>query len=323
MRDDALQTLAAGRRDPRWGEGWVLRARIHLHQGQLDEVFRWAGRAVTGGAEEAWNDTRSEALRLLGAAARRRGDLSQAVELYERCVSTPDNPHGVAASLWGLGDVMRQRGNVAGARALFDRSHRLYEAIGDEHGLGDHLIGLADIARQGLDAGEAERLYQEARERFEALGNQYGVARTLNGLGEAARLQGDLARAGGLYLQSLGILERLSSADGIFPRVNLALVDLGGGRFAEAREALEEIRLQLEPLGWGGLLACVHTARLACAIHDRDWSAWEESHARAAELLGASGLQDPDLAWALGVAARLAEEAMRPALADALRRLGR
>lgn len=323
LRDDALESTAAGRRDPRWGEGWVLRARIHLHQGQLDEVFRWAGRAVTGGADDEWSRTRSEALRLLGDAARRRGNLSQAVDLYERCVSTTDSPHGVAASLWGLGDVLRQRGDVEKARNLFERSHRLYEEIGDEHGLGDHLIGLADIARQGRDADEAERLYGEARERFESLGNQYGVARTLNGLGEAARLRGDLARAGGLYLQSLGILERLSSADGIFPRVNLALVDLGGGRFAEARETLEEIRHQLEPLGWGGLLACVHTARLACAVHDRDWAAWEESYARAAELLKTSGLQDPDVAWALGLAARLAEDARRPALAAAVLRLGR
>jgi tetratricopeptide (TPR) repeat protein len=199
----------------------------------------------------------------------------------------------------------------------------MYDEIGDEHGLGDHLIGLADIARQGRDAGEAERLYREAHERFEALGNQYGVARTLNGLGEAARLRGDLARAGGLYLQSLGILERLSSADGIFPRVNLALVDLGGRRFAEARDALEEIRHQLEGMGWGGLLACVHTARLACAIHDRDWTAWEESYGRAFELLGSSGIQDPDVAWAAEVAARLAEDARRPALADAARRLGK
>jgi tetratricopeptide (TPR) repeat protein len=321
MRDDALQSLAAGRRDPRWGEGWVLRARIHLHQGQLDEVFRWAGRAVTGGDESDWNSIRSEALRLLGDAARRRGDLSRAVELYERCVSTTDNPHSVAASLWGLGDVLRQRGDLARARNLFDRSHRMYEKIGDEHGLGDHLIGLADVARQGRDAETAGRLYQEARERFEALGNQYGVARSLNGLGEAARLQGDLARAGGLYLQSLGILERLSSADGIFPRVNLALVDLGGGRFAEARSVLEEIRPQLEELGWGGLLACVHTARLVCAVHDRDWTAWDESYGRASELLGSSGIQDPDVAWAAEMAARLAVEARRSALADAVRRL--
>jgi serine/threonine protein kinase/tetratricopeptide (TPR) repeat protein len=320
QRDDTLQVLSAGRRDPRWGDGWVLRARIHLHQGQLDEVFRWAGRAITGGTEAEWIDIRSDALRLLGDAARRRGNLKQAVELYERCLST-EARHGVAASFWGLADVLRQQGDLERAHELFDRSERLYEEIGDDHGMTDHLIGLADLARQRRDAVEAQRWYGLARDRFEALGNQYGVARSLNGLGEAARLGNDLARAGGLYLQSLGILERLSSADGLFPRVNLALVDLGGGRYAEARDGLEEIRAQLDGLGWGGLLACVHAGLLACAAHDRAWGAWETTFGRLTELLAASGLQDPDIAWCAELAARLAEDAGREAWARAARGL--
>jgi eukaryotic-like serine/threonine-protein kinase len=320
QRDEALQTLSADRRDSRWGDGWVLRARIHLHQGQLDEVFRWAGRAVTGGADDEWIRIRSEALRLLGDAARRRGNLRQSVDLYERCLST-DDPHGVAASLWGLADVLRQRGDLERARELFDRSKRLYQEIGDDHGVADHLIGMADLARQRRDAAEAERWYRKANYRFEELGNQYGVARSLNGLGEAARLKGDLARAGGLYLQSLGILERLTSADGLFPRVNLALVDLGGGRFAEAREGLEEIRSQLEGLDWGGLLACVHAGLLACAAHDRAWGAWETSFGRLTGLLASSGLQDPDIAWCAELSAKLAEDAGREAWARAARGL--
>ena len=320
QRDDVLQHLSAGRRDPRWGDGWVLRARIHLHQGQLDEVFRWAGRAVTGGTEAEWIHIRSDALRLLGDAARRRGNLKQAVELYERCLST-EAPHGVAASLWGLADVLRQRGDLERARELFDRSERLYEEIGDDHGMADHWIGLADLARQRRDAAGAESWYRKARDRFDALGNQYGVARSLNGLGEAARLRNDLARAGGLYLQSLGILERLSSADGLFPRVNLALVDLGGGRFGEAREGLEEIRRQLDGLGWGGLLACVHAGLLACAAQARAWGAWETSFGRLTELLAASGLQDPDITWCTELSAKLAEDAGREAWARAARGL--
>jgi serine/threonine protein kinase/tetratricopeptide (TPR) repeat protein len=320
QRDEALQLLSAGRRDPRWGDGWVLRARIHLHQGQLDEVFRWAGRAVTGGTEDEWTRIRSEALRLLGDAARRRGDLRQSVDLYERCLST-ESPHGVAASLWGLADVLRQRGDLERARELFDRSERLYREIGDDHGVADHLIGLADLARQRRDAAGAERWYRKARYRFEELGNQYGVARSLNGLGEAARLREDWARAGGLYLQSLGILERLSSADGLFPRVNLALVDLGGGRFAEAREGLEEIRRQLEDLDWGGLLACVHAGLLACTAHARAWGAWETSFGHLSRRLASSGLQDPDIAWCAELSAKLAEGAGREAWARAARGL--
>jgi tetratricopeptide (TPR) repeat protein len=321
LREDALQSLQTAGGDPRWGEGWVLRARIHLHQGQLAEVFRWAGRVVGDGHDGESAGIRSEALRLLGDASRRQGNLIEAMERYERCISRQESPHAVAASLWGLADVLRQRGDLERARELFDRSHRLYREIGDEHGIADHLIGMADLARQRLDPAGAEALYEKARLRFEELGNQYGVARSFNGLGEAARLRGDLARGGGYYLQSLGILERLSSADGIFPRVNLALLDLRGERFAEAREILEETRDQLEALGWGGLLACVHVALLACATHDRAWGTWENSFGRASELLKASGLSDPDVTWCADLAARLGEEAGRPAWARAARAL--
>ena len=321
LREDALQSLQAIRGDPRWGEGWVLRARIHLHQGQLADVFRWAGRAAGEKQDEGWSGILAEALRLLGDASRRQGDLVEAMERYERCISAQESPHAMAGSLWGLADVLRQRGDLERARELFDRSRRLYREIGDEHGIADHLIGMADLARQRLDSAGAEGLYDKARLRFEELGNQYGVARSLNGLGEASRLRGDLARAGGYYLQSLGILERLSSADGIFPRVNLALVDLRGERYGEAREALEEIRHPLEDLGWGGLLACVHVALLACATRDRAWGMWENSFGRASELLKASGLSDPDVTWCAELAARLAEEAGRPAWARAARAL--
>ena len=323
QREETLHSLGAVRRDPRWGDGWVLRARIHLHEGQLDEVFRWAGKAVTGGNDGEWVTIRSEALRLLGDAARRRGDLDQAVDLYERCISVPENPHGVAAGFWGLADVLRQRGNAGRARELFLGSCLLYEQIGDEHGIADHLIGLADLARQRLDTSEAESLYRQARVRFAELENRYGVSRCLNGLGEAARLRGDLSRARNYYLRSLAILERLRSADAVFPRFNLALVAIAEGRFEEAGESLDELRRRLEELNWGGLLACLHTARLACAAHARAWDAWEESYGRAADLLRSSGLTDPDVAWCADLAARLADEAGRPEQAAAARALMR
>ncbi|HKI01970.1 MAG TPA: hypothetical protein VKK31_08325 [Thermoanaerobaculia bacterium] len=103
-RETALRDLGVSEGDPRWGQGWVVRARIHLHQGRLEDVFRWAEPAA-GEDSESWATIRSEALRLLGDAARRQGDLDRAAHLYERCIVLPDNPHGAAASLWGLGDV--------------------------------------------------------------------------------------------------------------------------------------------------------------------------------------------------------------------------
>jgi eukaryotic-like serine/threonine-protein kinase len=303
-REAALEELGAPAADPRRGKGWVVRARIHLHQGELAEVFRWAERAETAGGED-WGAILSESLRLQGDAARRRGDLDGAAHLYERCIALPENPHGAAASLWGLADVARQRGRTAEARTLFDRALLLYRAIGDEHGIADHTLGQADLARQRRDLAGAEDLYRRARDRFEALGNRYGVARGTNGLGEVARMRGDLVIARECYARSLSLLEELRSADAVFPRLNLALIHLAEARFRDAQEILEESREILERWGWGGLLAVVHVGLLSCAADARDWSAWDDHLDRSRAALGTSTALDPDIAACAELGGRL------------------
>lgn len=320
-RDEALDLLMPPGADLRRAEGWVLRARIRLHQGELDEVFRWAEKAEAVAQGAGWEEIRSEALRLLGDAARRRGDLGRAAQLYSRCIEIEASPHGAAGSFWGLGDVARQRGDLVRARKLFDTAEQLYRELGDDHGIGDHLIGLADLARQENDLAAAKELYLEAEMRFGKLGNRYGVARGLNGLGEAARLGGDLARARDYYRRSLALLETLRSADEIFPRVNLALTALAGENFHPAVEALEESRDRLETMNWGGLLTCVRVALLPCAANDRDWKRWDDHLEAARELLRASGLHDPDIAWCAALAARLAEAAGEEGRAEVVRGL--
>ncbi|HSS49525.1 MAG TPA: tetratricopeptide repeat protein, partial [Thermoanaerobaculia bacterium] len=313
-RETALYQVGAPAGDPRWGKGWVLRARIHLHQGELAEVFRWSGLATAGSGED-WGAILSEALRLQGDAARRHGDLDRAAGLYERCIALPDNPHGAAASLWGLADVARQCGRTAEARTLLDRSLLLYRAIGDEHGIADYSLGQADLARQRRDLAAAADLYAQARDRFTALGNRYGVSRGTNGLGDVARMRGDLQAARQAYARSLALLEELRSADSVFPRLNLALIHLAESHFRSAREIFEESREILERRGWGGLLAAVHLGSLACAAHARDWRAWDDhlEHSRAA--LGASAPLDPDLAGCAELAARLLARAGQDARA--------
>jgi serine/threonine protein kinase/tetratricopeptide (TPR) repeat protein len=313
-REQVLRELGIPEEHPYWGEGWVIRARIHLHQGRLEEVFRWAGRAEAVAAG-SWTPIRAEALRLLGDAARRRGDLDRAASLYERCIALPENVHGAAASFWGLGDVARQRGRREEAHAFFDRSLRLYREIGDEHGVADHGIALADLARQSHDLARAADLYRQTSARFEALGNRYGVARSLNGMGDIARFQGDLDTAIRRYRRSRTILEGLRSADAIFPRLNLALIELARQRFTAAEETLREARETLQGLGWGGLLSCVHVSLLACAAQARDWTEWDDHLARGAGALHESGLLDPDAAWCAEIAGRLTEWAGEPARA--------
>jgi tetratricopeptide (TPR) repeat protein len=120
-----------------------------------------------GAVAHGWTLILSEALRLLGDAARRQGDLTRAANLYGHCVGLLDqldNPHGPAASLWGLGDVHRQRAALDEALQALARSRDLYREIGDHHGVADHLIGVADVAWAArLAAAAARRQGEEVR----------------------------------------------------------------------------------------------------------------------------------------------------------------
>ena len=322
QRDEILDTLGAAADDERRGEGWVLRSRIHLDQGKLGDVFRWAERAEATAAGRGWSPTRAEAVRLLGDAARRHGDLDRAAELYERCVDLGGSgiiTNGAAASLWGLGDLARQRGDLARARDLFARSRRLYDELGDLHGVADHLIGLGDLARHTGDLAAARNLYLEAEVRFEELGNQYGVSRGLNGLGEVSRLGGDLIWADRFYQRAESILAGLRSADEVFPRFNRAQVALAQGDFPRAAGILEECLARLEEMGWGGPLACVHLARLSCLAENRSWSTWDDAFSRGATAVQSARLVDPDVALLAELAAQTAEAAGQEARAEAIR----
>lgn len=323
QRDEILGTLGAAADDARRGEGWVLRARIHLDQGKLGDVFRWAERAEAAAAGMAWTTTRAEAVRLLGDAARRHGDLDRAAELYERCADLGGATNGAAASLWGLGDLARQRGDLVLARALFTRSRDLYDHLGDPHGIADHLIGLADVARHTGDLAAAEDLYRTAEARFEELGNRYGVSRGVNGRGETARLSQDLARADQLYRRAQSILAALRSADEVFPRFNQAQVALAQGDAPRAAGILEECLARLEEMGWGGLLACVHLARLPGLAESRTWSTWDDAFSRGATAVRSAGLVDPDVALIAELAARAAAAAGQEARARAASELAR
>jgi hypothetical protein len=115
-----------------------------------------------GAVAHGWTLILSEALRLLGDAARRQGDLTRAANLYGHCVGLLDqldNPHGPAASLWE-----RQRAALDEALQALARSRDLYREIGDHHGVADHLIGVADVAWAArLAAAAARRQGKEVR----------------------------------------------------------------------------------------------------------------------------------------------------------------
>jgi tetratricopeptide (TPR) repeat protein len=283
-----------------WAEGWALRARIHLHEGRAREAQHWSEHASRASTPEI----AAEAHRLLGDAARRMGELERAQALYRVAIAAEAGQHSTAASLYGLGDSLRQLGDTEGAATSLERSRAIYAVIADVHGIADTALGSGDLARHHGELTEAERCYRHALALFDGAGNRYGVARAWNGLGEASRLAGRYPVAESFYRRSAEALHDLGSADETFPRVNLALLELARGRADATLEMLEEQWPRPKALGWGGLLPFLSAAQFAAASMAHEWGTAEAALLEVAPDARELPVCDPDLAITLEAGAR-------------------
>ncbi|MCA9537648.1 MAG: tetratricopeptide repeat protein, partial [Myxococcales bacterium] len=184
----------------------------------------------------------------------------------------------------------RQRGHLAFSRGLVHRTHgRLAEA------------------QTQLDL---------ARRLFAACGARSGEARALNLAGDVARQRGALLEAERIYREVCRRWSALGHPGVQVAELNLGLVCVALGRFAEAREVLEGALAAALRSQERVVAAFIHGVLIACDAHDHDWASWDGRWSAMGPLRSGK-LADVDAAFAGRLAARIAEEAGESARADA------
>ncbi len=309
---DALVRLGAPEHDPRWGRVWLEVALAQRRQMRLDEAEALAVRVEAEALRHGWAALLPEARWALGDIVRQRGDLTRAEALltqardsFEAMGQAPD----LARAISSLAAVVFQQGDLHRAELLLDQGQALSRQVGDQRNVGRCLLLLGHVARRQSLPERATDLYQQAYASAETLGNRLGMAGILNSLGEIARYRGDLLAAEVHYRRAVALFDDLGHGEQVFPRINLGLLLLRRGEDGEARRALEAGLTFLERLGQRGVQGAVHVALIACAAARDDWEAWDTHAKRAATLLAASALVDPDIAWAARLAGVLARQA--------------
>jgi tetratricopeptide (TPR) repeat protein len=110
---------------------------------------------------------------------------------------------GEARVLHKLADLAHDRGDLSGARALFDACLAIRRAIGDGVGIAEALIGLGDVMLKQGDCDGAANCYNAALARVQARGDQVDRAWAIRGLARVARARAEYARAWELFVESL------------------------------------------------------------------------------------------------------------------------
>jgi predicted ATPase/transcriptional regulator with XRE-family HTH domain len=150
---------------------------------------------------------------------------------------------GISPFLLGL--VLREQGDFAGARAIFEERVAFHRDIGDLEGVAIGLLGLSDVARDLGDGAGVREYGAESLSTLRELGMDWAVGFALNSLALAAYQEGDLAQAHTLISESVAIF-RSQNADGSLAEVLTTQGHIlrSRGELVEAHDALiEALRL--------------------------------------------------------------------------------
>ena len=122
-----------------------------------------------------------------------------------------------------------------------------------------------------------------------------------------------------LYRRSIAEFESIGHPDVVFPRLNLALMDVEAGHPEQARPVLDEVVVAFEGRA---LQALVRAIRLRCLAGTAEWVLLDAELDEIAPQLERSGITDNGIPPLLATAAEEAARAGQGSLAARLRRLG-
>ncbi len=153
----------------------------------------------------------------LGIIYANQGDVEKAIAFYQQSLELQGkigNVQGKAATLHQLAGIYANLGEVATAIAFYQQSLELTEKIGDVQGTTANLHQLAGIYANQGDVEKAIALYEQSLELQEKIGNVQGTTATLHGLGGIYANQGEVAKAIAFYQLSLELEEKIGNVQG-------------------------------------------------------------------------------------------------------------
>jgi len=310
LSDEAAAQLDLGADDERVLETWLGKARIKYRQGAWEEGFQWAEKAAEAAQKAGYWGTRCRALgwraRLTLAS---RGDIAISRELLAEALEVATQ-YGLnqerAELVRNLGNVELDSGHIDLAEHCFVQAEGLFRVLGDEHGAHQAEIGLAKVSVGYGHWDEALRRLGRVLAYFEGSGRRYSVADILNEMGEVHRYAGDSQKARECYERAMQIEQAIGVDSLEIVQLNLALVKLAEGAYAEAKGELQRIAREVEKKGRGHLTPILPLA--VCAAAEDDWATWQQVMDQVPIVPGSGDPVNPDEPWAARLAGGVAAE---------------
>ena len=304
-----LTELGVPSDDERWGELWLYWAWLFRSQGRRDEADQLAARAEHNARRHGWKSTLGWALREAGTTALERAEYQEAISYLieaEKVLEEAGRPESAAWCRQKLGVAYDFTGDFELAEAAYRSCLGVFphEPKSWVYAAGPWLA-LAQLYQKQGRLDEALEHAEQARVWSERLGQNTNLAHVALLEGEIARYQGDLEAADDHYRRSVELYEAFHDPTAIVATLNLGVVGVLRGQFAETR-ALTEVLLKrlLQEDGLPLFMAFARSVLLACTAALGDADAFHGHHRELLAFLERTGAADPDIAKLAAIAAK-------------------
>jgi len=163
-----------------------------------------------------------------------RVDLKEARAMYERSVALFQAIGANWEAAWalnGLGDFVLRLGQKLEARGIHEEALASYRTSGEHVGIADTLRSLGEVAYALGNYDESRRLVAESLAIQQAIGQKIMIVQCLDVLSEIACAQGEFAEAEARCRQQFAILHDLGNRE----QVSWTLAQLGAAVLAQGR----------------------------------------------------------------------------------------
>lgn len=160
---------------------------------------------------------------------------------------------GVADALTQSANLRFDRGDLPGARQLYEQALTTFRTLGNKGAEAGALNNLAVVLRRQGEGAAAVGLYEQVLALARETGNRYGEASTLGNLGTLSTGRGELGKARDLLERSLALRRELDDSAGVASALdNLGTVLRRQGDLAGARRRQEESLAARRKIGQKG-----------------------------------------------------------------------
>ena len=183
-----------------------------LHLGQSDASMRAAEESKQIYQSANYRRGVASAINAIGIALEDKGDSAGAKAMYEEALVTFEqigNKLGVANELDDLGDVLLALGDLKGARQKYEASMAADEEIQNPDGIALAKGALGVVLLATGDHEGAKKNDQESIDLCRRIGDREKAGIGLAGLGNVFRVEGDLAQARKYESESVAIFDQV------------------------------------------------------------------------------------------------------------------